>query len=175
MRSAIPRTLFLMALAAAFASCASIPSLNEPPLYSSYVKTSKGVAGERTTEVFVLYSARGYASDDSYVVSVERKVDASGANEYALALQYTGNVAESIDRLMLKVDDSDVDLGVVETVRGYSGRFRSERVVAHMGAAAVAALKVGKKVVIRYYGAYATRPIEIPQPGLEALRDFLGK
>jgi hypothetical protein len=164
-----------LALAAALASCASIPSLNEPALYSTYASVEKGSEGERAAEVFVLQRAGGLANDDNYEYLVTREADASGAARFVLSMRYTGNAPESIERIALTVDGRYLGVGPSAVTRGYSGRFRMELVRAELGADVVADIVAAKGMAVQYYGKYPTFPTEIPGPGLEALKAFLGR
>jgi predicted small lipoprotein YifL len=174
MRARFRSATLAVALAAALASCGSIPSLNEPPVYSSYVEARKAASGQREMEVFVLDRISGAASDDSYEYRIEREKDAAGAAAIKLVLRYLGGASESINRISAKVDDRELGLGESAAASGYSGRRRLEVVEAALDADAAAAIMAGKKMTLQYYGKYPTFPIEIPGPGLEALKAFLG-
>jgi hypothetical protein len=163
-----------LALAAALlSSCASIPSLNEPALYSTCASVEKGAEGERAAEIFVLQRAGGLANDDKYEYLVTRESDAPGAPRFILSMRYTGNAPESIERIAVTVDGRYLGVGPSAVTRGYSGRFRTELVRSELGADAVAAIVAAKGMAVQYYGKYPTFPTEIPGPGLEALKAFL--
>jgi hypothetical protein len=176
MRSTTLQAAIAAVLTAAVAvSCKSIPSLNEPPVYSTYAAVRKEASGELPVEAFVLHRAGGFANDDKYEYLVERETDASGASSLILILRYTGNAPESIERISLQVDGRYLGLGEAAVTHGYSGRFRLEVVEAAMGAECMAAIAAGTKLVVQYYGKYQTFPIEVPEPGLEKLKAFLGR
>jgi hypothetical protein len=175
------RRAFALALAAAataaaaLASCSSIPSLNVPALYSTYPAVEKDAAGERQVERFVLHRSGGFANDDAYEYLVERRDGEDGVASYVLSMRYTGNAPESIDRIAACVDGKALGLGPGESRRGYSGRYRMELVEAPLGPRDAAAIESGSALTVQYFGKYPTFPVEIPGPGLEALKAFLAE
>jgi len=166
-----PRCVALAA--ASLLSCASIPSLNEAPEYSSYAEERKIEAGAESVLVFVLHRARGSASEDLHEFLVERRGDSSPEPSFSIVLRYIGKVPENISGVSASVDGRDLELGEARIARGYSGRNISERVSAGIPEAAVSLLMSGAKLVIRYYCEYPAPPHEVPGPGFEALKAFL--
>jgi hypothetical protein len=175
MQHRITAALAMAAAIAASVSCSSIPSLNVPPLYSAYPAVEKDASGEREVRRFVLQRSGGLANDDAYEYLVERRTGEDGASSFVLSMRYTGNAPESIDRIAAGVDGKALGLGPSASTRGYSGRYRMELVEAPLGPGAAAAIAVGSAMTVQYFGKYPTFPVEIPGPGLEALKAFLAE
>lgn len=167
--------LAAMAMAAAFLSCASIPSLNEAPVYSSYVDERRTGAGIESVRVFVLHRARGQASEDLHEFLVEARADASGTASFLLVLGYKGYVAENISGMSASVDGRDLELGEVLVERGYSGRYISERLRAALPEGALSALMGGSRLALRYSCDFPAPVVELSGPGFEALKAFIGR
>ncbi len=174
MKNAYGRLTIATLVAAVFLSCASIPSLNEAPEYSSYLDERKAEAGAEGVLVFVLYRARGSASDDLHEFLVERRGDPSGSPSFSIVLRYTGMVPENISGLSASVDGRDLELGAIGFERGYSGRYISERLSVPVPGDAISAIREGVKLTLRYSCDYPAPPHELPGPGFEALKIFLG-
>jgi hypothetical protein len=172
-RKAAALGVFLIA-ASAIVACKSIPSLNEPALYSTYSKAQKDAPAESAVQFFVLYRSGGNAGEDKYEYLVERRPGEAGTVSFVLSMRYTGYAPESIERIAAKADDRDLALSQSAVTRGYSGRYRMELVQAELGPAVTVAIAAAGKMSIQYFGKYPTFPIEIPGPGLEALKAFLG-
>jgi hypothetical protein len=154
-------------------SCASIPSLNEAPPYSSYVETRKNASGTYSVEVFVLHRAQGLANDDLHELFIERWVDDQGAPLYALVLRYRGFGAEDITSMSMNVDGRGVELGAFSFEKRYSGRYIVERVSAMLTSSLLSTMCEGKTVVVKYNCKYHSAPIEITREGCEKLSSFI--
>lgn len=169
------RSAFLLALTICIVvfSCASIPSLNEAPLYSSYLESRKNASGTQIVEVFVLQRVQGLANDDLHEVFIERWADDQGAPLYAVVLRYRGLIAEDITSMSMDVDGRGVELSACLFEKRYSGRYIVERVSAILTTSLLSAICEGKTVVIKYSCKYHSAPIEIPEEGCEKLSSFI--
>jgi hypothetical protein len=153
-------------------SCSSLKTLEMSSLYSSTTHQQKDIEGDYVIKSFVLYKNISPLIADNHIITIDKIIK---NNEHAcfITVHYIGTEWEFIDKLAINIDGSIFSFKDNNPSREILNGGVSERIMILLDDDLVNKINIGKSLVMQYYSKYKTEPIEIPDDGLVALKEFL--